>query len=134
MNPYANRAIPLILIMGAVLLLANGCGSARRGPPVVEPLEPATAQVKRGQVVFYRACNSCHSGGAASLGPALNNKPLPDWLIRFQVRNGLGVMPAFSEDRISDDEIDALLAYLNALQRREWPDAYLSASDGTPDP
>ena len=66
------------------------------------------------------------SGGAASLGPALNNKPLPDRLIRFQVRNGQGAMPAFSEDQFSNDELEALLAYLEALKQHDWPAAYLS--------
>lgn len=75
---------------------------------------------------LHRACNSCHIGGAAGLGPALNNKPLPGWLIRFQVRNGLGVMPEFSEDQVSEAELDALLVYLDTLKHREWPAAALS--------
>jgi mono/diheme cytochrome c family protein len=44
---------------------------------------------------------------------------LPGGLIEFQVRNGLGVMPAFSEEQIGDAELDALVAYLMALKRKD---------------
>jgi mono/diheme cytochrome c family protein len=37
-------------------------------------------------------------------------------LIRFQVRHGLGAMPAFSEKEIGDRELDDLVAYLKALR------------------
>lgn len=116
----------LALIMTAVICFGSGCSSARRGAPVVQPIEPASAENRRGQVVFYRACNTCHVGGAAGLGPALNNKPLPNWLIRFQVRKGLGVMPAFSDQQISDKDLDALVSYLDTLKRADWPEAFLT--------
>lgn len=54
--------------------------------------------------------------GGAGLGPAINNKPLPGWLIRFQVRHGFGAMPAFSEKEISDGELNDVVAYLKALR------------------
>jgi mono/diheme cytochrome c family protein len=37
----------------------------------------------------------------------------------FQVRNGLGAMPAFSEDEISPHELDDIVAYMKA--RRPLP-------------
>ena len=37
-------------------------------------------------------------------------------LIRFQVRNGLGAMPAFKEDRLSAQQLDDLIAYLDAIR------------------
>jgi mono/diheme cytochrome c family protein len=95
-------------------LLAS-CGSARRGVPVQVRFEPHTARLKAGQKVFMQYCNGCHPGGEAGVGLAINNKPLPGWAIRYQVRHGLGVMPAFSEDVISDEKLDALEAYLLAL-------------------
>ena len=63
------------------------------------------------------ACYTCHPGGAGGLGPALNNKALPASAIRLQVRHGFGVMPAFSEQQISQDQLDALIAFLKALRR-----------------
>ena len=51
------------------------------------------------------------------MGPALNDKPLPRFLIHLQVRNGLGTMPSFSPDEIDDGELHDLIAYLKALRR-----------------
>jgi mono/diheme cytochrome c family protein len=62
-------------------------------------------------------CQPCHPGGEAGLGPAINDKPLPGFLIRLQVRSGVGAMPAFSAEEISVDELAALTAYLKALRR-----------------
>ena len=43
---------------------------------------------------------------------------LPDSIVRLQVRTGFGKMPAFGERVISDDELDAVIAYLGEL--RAW--------------
>jgi mono/diheme cytochrome c family protein len=51
------------------------------------------------------------------LGPAINDKPLPGFLVRLQVRSGLGAMPAFSEQDISPEELHDLVLYLKALRR-----------------
>jgi mono/diheme cytochrome c family protein len=53
----------------------------------------------------------------AGLGPALNNKPLPGFAIRYQIRNGMGAMPAFDEEKISDKEAKNIVAYLKALRK-----------------
>jgi len=66
-----------IALLAAVLL--TGCGSSRRGEPFVGPL----------------ALES-HPGGEAGVGPAFTNKPLPMFLVRAQVRYGLGAMPTFT--------------------------------------
>jgi mono/diheme cytochrome c family protein len=93
-----------------------GCGSPRRGEPITSPLRISDPVVERGREVFARNCYPCHPGGAGGLGPALNNKALPAFAIRFQVRHGMGVMPAFSEKEISPDQLDALIVYMKALR------------------
>lgn len=113
-------------ILGAaflILLLLSYCGSARRGAPIYAPLNSSSPAIAQGEVVYMAYCNKCHPGGAAGLGPAINNKPLPGFLMRFQVRNGLGVMPAFKEELISDQELDNLIAYLQELRKaRKQPE------------
>jgi mono/diheme cytochrome c family protein len=64
-------------------------------------------------------CQKCHPGGETGLGPALNNKPFPTFLQRFQVRNGLGAMPAFSPAEISASQLDDLLVYLSTLRQHK---------------
>lgn len=101
----------------AALLMLTGCGSARRGEPVAPPLSASSSTVARGETIFMHACHQCHPKGEAGLGPALNNKPLPAFMIRFQVRHGLGAMPAFSEKDLSDRDLDRVIAYLKALRK-----------------
>ena len=106
-----------LLALG-LLVAPAGCGSARRGEPVVGllALSPVAAD---GEKVFMAFCHQCHPKGEAGLAPGINHMPLPDFLVRFQVRNGLSAMPAFGPDQISDAELDALVAYLNELRRAE---------------
>lgn len=105
--------------LAAALLFATGCGSARRGEPLVGEMPPPGAEIALGQRVFDTNCSQCHPGGEGGLGPALNNKPLPGWLIKFQVRNGLGAMPSFSSQEISGEELDALTRYMVWLRRQD---------------
>ena len=113
------RAVAMLLAAG---LLSAGalaaCGSARRGEPIAGPLPTASPAVAQGQQVFMAKCQQCHPTGEAGLGPAINDKPLPGFLIRFQVRNGVGAMPAFPKRHIGSAELDDLVAYLMALRRQ----------------
>jgi mono/diheme cytochrome c family protein len=99
-----------------VLILLAGC-SARRSEPVAGPFEPATPLVAQGEIAFDEHCSRCHPGGERGLAPAINNKPLPGFLMKLQVRHGLGAMPAFSERELPREELDAVVKYLKALRR-----------------
>ena len=108
---------PVVLLLCVLLCVgAVGC-SARRGEPVAGPLPVASPELARGEIAFDVHCSHCHPGGEKGLAPAINNKPLPGFLIKFQVRHGAGAMPAFSEREIADEELDALVKYLKALRR-----------------
>ena len=104
----------------ALLFLASSgltaCGSERRSEPLVGRFAPKNAAEAHGERVFFEFCYQCHPGGEAGLGPALNDKPVPDAAIRLQVREGLGAMPAFHSKEIPDRELDELIAYLSALR------------------
>jgi mono/diheme cytochrome c family protein len=93
------------------------CGSVRRGVPITGPLDRSNAKTQRGELVFQRHCHRCHPGGEGGLGPGLNDKPAPVWLMKTQVRLGLGAMPKFGEHHISQQELDDLMAYVIALRR-----------------
>lgn len=99
------------------LTLLAGC-SARRSEPIAGPLElkAASPVLARGEVAFDQHCSRCHPGGESGLAPAINNKPLPGFLMKFQVRHGAGAMPAFSEEELSKEDLDALVKYLKALR------------------
>ena len=108
------KRLPALVLM---LLLLTACGTARKVPPVAPPVPMAAESVATGHHEFIEYCHQCHPHGEGGLGPAINNKPLPGFLIRFQVRQGLGAMPAFPERVISDDELDAIVSYLKAVRR-----------------
>ncbi len=103
----------------AVLVLAAGlaaCGPQRRSVPLEGPLLLASTELARGERLFSRDCQGCHPRGEAGLGPALNDKPLPEWAIRLQVRRGFGAMPGFPPEELSDEELDAVVRYLKAVR------------------
>ncbi|OQW32655.1 MAG: cytochrome C [Nitrospira sp. SG-bin1] len=106
------------LLISLVLCAASAVScSARRSEPLAGPLTISSPAIAEGRAVFMAHCHQCHPGGEAGLGPALNNKPLPAFAVRTQIRRGFGAMPAFHEDEINEVELKALIAYLEALRR-----------------
>jgi mono/diheme cytochrome c family protein len=113
------KAIFGVLALASAVLLVGACASARRSEPITGNTLENNAALAEGRRVFIQHCHTCHPGGEAGLGPALNNKPLPQSLLKFQVRHGLGTMPAFKEDQINSADLNALAAYLVALRRSD---------------
>lgn len=105
------------LFAGISLAFLLPACSGRRSEPLRGPLDVTSPDVARGRVVFMGKCDRCHPGGDAGLGPSLNNKPLPGFLLRFQTRHGLGAMPPFDEEELPGPDMEAVTAYLKALRR-----------------
>jgi mono/diheme cytochrome c family protein len=104
-----------LVIVLAVLCVA--CGSAKRGEPVAGPFI-LSGKVAQGELLFMRFCNECHPQGEGGLGPSLNEKPLPKFAVKTQIRDGLGAMPSFSKEKLSDEEVEAIADYVRALHDR----------------
>ncbi len=60
-----------------------------------------------GEQVFQQACAPCHDSG-----PDLHDVGLSAGRIRQQIREGGGNMPAINATRLSDEDVEAVLAYL----------------------
>ncbi len=118
MRLHAELTLALAL---ALALAAAGCGPQRREPLVGPPVTVDTPAERRGERLFYRFCARCHPGGEAGLGPALNNKPLPEVAIRAQIRKGLGAMPAFPEHHLDDAQVAEIADYVVALRKAPTP-------------
>ena len=103
----------------AALVLSVACGSAKRDEPEKHAFVPPDSTIAQGERVFKKQCDYCHPGGSGGIGPPLNNKPAPAFAIRFQVRHGLGAMPAFDSTKISDKDLHAVADYLKALRRSD---------------
>lgn len=110
-----RHALTCGLLLAALLAVAS-CGSARRGEPLVGPIAMRTPAESHGERLFMAQCSFCHPKGETGLGPALNDKPLPGFLIKTQVRSGFGAMPAFSHAEISPQELDDIVAYMKAIR------------------
>lgn len=100
------------------IVLVTSC-SVRRSEPITGPLDIKNAALKNGEEQYMTYCQKCHPIGESGLGPALNTNPAPKFVKRFQVRHGLGVMPAFSKDEISDEDLDDILAYVAAIKKNK---------------
>ncbi len=87
-------------------------GVSRLPAPWTFPARPCT-----GSACLSRTLPSVSSRWRRRIRAALNNKPLAGFLVRFQVRHGLGVMPSFDEERVTEEELDLLVEYLAALRR-----------------
>jgi mono/diheme cytochrome c family protein len=108
------RLVSLVLVLAA-------CGARHRG----EPHGPAIRDVvneQHGKTLFQKFCYKCHPNGTTGLGPAINNKPLPEFAIKTQIRQGVGAMPSFDHATLSDADVDAIARYVTQL--RSAPTAY----------
>jgi mono/diheme cytochrome c family protein len=105
------------MIFLAVLYMACLCScSGRRSEPLRGSLDVSDTKVAHGRLVYMAECDKCHPGGDAGLGPSLNNKPLPGFMVGFQARHGLGAMPAFGKEEIAPADLEDVVTYLKALR------------------
>ena len=103
------------ILMACVAAMALGaCGGSDGGD--TDDGHEASAQyagpigssdTAHGEEVFNSVCSSCHSSG-----PALENIAWEAARVREQVREGSGRMPPISENRVSADDLEAILAYM----------------------
>jgi mono/diheme cytochrome c family protein len=103
--------------LALLVAAASGCRSVHRGEVAGAPVPMSSPAVEHGRLTFQQHCYRCHPGGEGGLGPSLNEKPLPVFLMKTQVRRGLGAMPGFDKDEISAHEMNDLMAYMLALRR-----------------
>lgn len=73
--------------------------------------EIGSADVAHGEEVYGQVCGVCHNGGA----PNLENLGWDAGHMRQQVREGEDRMPPISAARVSDEDLEAVLAYLTTI-------------------
>ena len=111
-----GKNLILIAAIGA-LAIAYGCsGSGSSGGTTAASLSdfefPLTStDVAGGQEVYAEFCEGCHPGGQKGDGPKIADELESPAEVRFMVRNGGDDMPGFGPDKISDEKLEALLAY-----------------------
>jgi mono/diheme cytochrome c family protein len=104
------------IIIVALVVILFACSSRKSEPLTDKTFQASNAHVTNGEKVYMQHCQKCHPGGEAGLGPALNSNPAPQFVKRFQMRHGLGVMPAFTKKEISKRDLHDISKYLRALK------------------
>jgi mono/diheme cytochrome c family protein len=120
--------IALLVLVGALALVASGCGGDD-GSSGAEETAPATTETTgsdtggesgdaaNGKAVFASAgCGGCHTfeaaGSSGSVGPNLDDASPSFDAVVTQVTNGGGAMPAFG-DELSEQEIRDVAAFVS---------------------
>ena len=120
--------IALLVLVGALALVAAGCGGDDNSSGA-EETAPATTETTggdtggesgdaaNGKTVFASAgCGGCHTfeaaGSSGSVGPNLDDASPSFDAVVTQVTNGGGAMPAFG-DELSEQEIRDVAAFVS---------------------
>lgn len=109
------------ILSGAIVMsvIAFGCSTGSSGTTAysLQDFEfPLTSTDKAtGAEVYAEFCEGCHPGGEEGDGPKITGLGLSPAKMRWQVRSGGKDMPAFGPDKISDANLEAVLAYTATL-------------------
>jgi mono/diheme cytochrome c family protein len=106
----------LTVILGVGMFLITYCSIRRSEPVTGKVFVPANEQIANGERLYMMHCQKCHPAGEGGIGIAINPVPAPQFIKRFQVRHGLGVMPSFKKDEISKQELKDISKYMRALK------------------
>lgn len=126
-NPDDNRARNIVIADGDRELLVTYLTEIYDLEGAIPSVDPAAGDATSGQEAYATNCAQCHgstgAGGIAGAGawtpPITQAGPIA---VAEAVRVGPFEMPAFNAEQITDDEVNALVAYLD----------YVAQEQGTP--
>jgi cytochrome c5 len=75
----------------------------------------AATDVAHGKEVFDNFCGDCHPDGGEEDGPSLIAEPHTPARLRQQIREGSGKMRPFKEKRLSNADMELILAWLASV-------------------
>lgn len=110
-------------IIALLLLAASGCTPGMRPPddPGIDFAGPIRSRdVGEGGRVYIELCSACHRGRVNPRGYQWSPAQM-----RHQIRRGNEIMPPLPRELISDEQVEAVLAYLvvsGALEGELPPD------------
>lgn len=111
----SSFTVILVLLITVSIPRFIGSCAVRKAEPIKEKtFIPEDDRVANGERVFMMYCHSCHPGGEGGVGPSINANPAPQFVKRFQMRHGLGVMPGFKKNEISKSDLRDISKYLKA--------------------
>ncbi len=98
-------------VIACSFLLLIGCAHGPDERHLRYPGLIASTDVARGHTRFDIVCGPCHGNHELRRGPPLMNQRWTPPRIRQRVREGTALMPAIPRRRLSDEDLESLLAY-----------------------
>ena len=99
--------------------------SLKPGGPPVPDLDLAKADLVEGGELFRANCAACHGavgiGGALASGQAPALRPATAIQVGEAIRIGPGAMPSFGPEAFSHDQLEAVVKYVESLDRPDDP-------------
>ena len=132
LRDYVGIALVALALIAGIAVAA---GAYQLAPPAATPVSTASQAVtpepgefiaallgdrEAGRVAFRATCQDCHIQGRQSIDPAARGRVE---LMATRIRRGSGEMPAFGADRVTDDTLRHILAYLAMPAEPEPPPA-----------
>ena len=120
LSPQRRRRFSSYIVLALALMILGGVYSALA--PTGYAQDAASAdQIAKGKALFVINCSSCHGLGAEGTSVAPDLRPEGPAAVDFQVSSGrmplatLGLQAKRRAPRFSQDEIDAMAAYIGSL-------------------
>lgn len=116
------RTTLLLVVVFGAMAFAYACSKVGKGTTTAAasyegPI--ASTDAESGAEVYAEFCEGCHPGGQEGDGPAITGLKWSPAKMRQQIREGDDDMPAFGLNKISDEDLEALLAYSVTLEATE---------------
>ena len=105
-----NAWLAMAALSTALVGCGGGGGGTEEGHEVAAQYagDIGSSDIAAGETAYNNVCAACHDGGA----PNLDNLGWDPAHMRQQIREGEGRMPPISANRVSDEDREALLAYM----------------------
>ena len=115
------------ILLATLAIALAACGKGGKGASEAEAEEssggesasyegPITStDAEGGKAKFDDFCGDCHPDGGEDVGPSLIATPHSPAKLRQQIREGGGKMRPFSEKRLSNEDMESILAWLASV-------------------
>ena len=114
------------ILLATLTIALAACGGGSKGASEAEAESssggeasyegPITStDAESGKAKFDDFCGDCHPDGGEDVGPSLIATPHTPAKLRQQIREGGGKMRPFSEKRLSNEDMESILAWLASV-------------------
>jgi mono/diheme cytochrome c family protein len=115
--PEKSRVLNVVAFLLSAFITPAGLAACANQTPTPVIATTPTATGSSGGMVFARYCNVCHPGGGKGAGPSLLNLSMTASQMKDLVRHGKARMPGYGSNVITDDDLNALIEFVQQLDK-----------------